>query len=158
MSPATIARTAAPTGAPAVDAPRVALEDLSGEAAEEARRIGRVRLAEYDRCPDPSGLYGSSGGPDRVTREDVRPSGIVFYAYDQDAVQSDRAWHAYWRPHADERGAYPQHDPELAAAAPPSPSRGIRCVATGTWAELRAWVDEPVQACLFDLLDVPGVR
>lgn len=146
------AASAAPTGAPGVDAPRVPLQHLTGEAAQEARQIGRKRLAEYDRAPDASGFYGSSSGPDRITREDVRPGGITFYVYDDAAVASDRAWHTYWRANTTERGAYDQQDPEKMAAAPPRPSYGIAYVATGTWAQLRAWLDTPDQASMFDLL------
>ena len=147
------AAAAAPSGAPGVDAPRIPLKHLTGEAAQEAREIGVRRLAEYDRHPDPSGFYGSSGGPDRVTREDVRPGGITFYVYDQAAVRSDRAWHAYWRQNTTNRGGYDQHDPARMAAAPPRPSHGIAVVATGTWAQLRGWLEGPEQASMFDLLD-----
>jgi hypothetical protein len=146
------AAAAPPAGNPAVDAPRIPLGQLTGEAADEARQIGRKRLAEYDRMPDPRGLYGSSGGPDRITREEVRPRTIAFYVYDQDAVRSDRAWHAYWRQHTTARGGYAMHDPEKMAAAPPKPSRGIACVATGTWEQLRTWLETPEQASMFDLL------
>jgi hypothetical protein len=139
-------------GSPDVDAPRVPLSHLTGAAADEAREIGRRRLAEFDRRPDPSGLFGSSGGPDRVTREEVRPRTIAFYVYDDQAVASGAAWHRYWRSVSDPRRGYPTTDPKKAAAAPPSPSRGIRCVATATWAQLRDWLDGPEQTSLFDML------
>lgn len=143
---------APPAGNPAVDAPRVPIAQLAGEAADEARRIGRKRLAEYDRMPDPRGLFGSSGGPDRITREEVRPRTIAFYVYDHDAVRSDRAWHTYWRANTTDRGGYAMHDPEKMAAAPPRPSRGIACVATATWEQLRTWLQTPEQASMLDLL------
>ncbi len=146
------AANAAPSGAPGVDAPRVRLQHLTGEAAQEARQVGVRRLAEYDRLADASGLYGSSSGPDRITRDDVRPAGITFYVYDAAAVESDRAWHTYWRANTTEPGAYDQHDPAKMAAAPPRPSHGIAYVATGTWVQLRAWLETPEQASMFDLL------
>jgi hypothetical protein len=151
-TPTGAATAAAPSGAPGVDAPRIPLQHLTGEAAQEARQVGARRLADYDRLADASGLYGSSSGPDRVTREDVRPGGITFYVYDAAAVASDRAWHTYWRANKTDRGAYDQHDPAKMAAAPPRPSYGIACVATGTWAQLRAWLKAPEQASMFDLL------
>lgn len=154
MSPQTItgAATAAPAGAPGVDAPRVPLQHLTGDAADEARQIGRKRLAEYDRLASASGLFGSSSGPDRLTREDVRPGGITFYVYDQDATSSGRAWHTYWRANRSDRGGYDTRNPDKLAAAPPSPSYGIACVATATWEQLRDWLDAPQQASMFDLL------
>ena len=146
------AASAAPSGASGVDAPRVPLQHLTGDAAQEARQIGRRRLAEFDRRPDPSGLFGSSSSPDRITREDVRPNGITFYVYDEAAVASGRAWHTYWRQNTSDRGGYAMSDPEKMAAAPPKPSGGIESVAVGTWAQLRAWLEAPEQASMFDLL------
>lgn len=152
MSAVQAPTVAVAAGNPAVDAPRVPLSHLTGAAADEVREIGRRRLAEFDRLGDPSGLFGSSGGPDRVTREEVRPRTIAFYVYDEDAVASGAAWHRYWRSVSDPRRGYPVTDQVKAAAAPPEPSRGIRCVATGTWGQLRAWLDAPAQTSLFDVL------
>ena len=146
------AATLAPAGAPGVDAPRIPLQHLTGDAAQEARQIGRRRLEEFDRRPDPSGLFGSSSSPDRMTREDVRPNGITFYVYDAAAVASGRAWHTYWRQNTTDRGGYAMHDSQKMAAAPPKPSSGIEVVAVGTWAQLRAWLQAPEQASMFDLL------
>lgn len=139
-------------GSPDVDAPRVPLSHLTGAAADEVREVGRRRLAEFDRCPDVSGHYGSSGGPGRLTRDEVRPRTVCFYVYDDAAVKSGRVWHRYWRSVSEPGRGYALTDPEKAAAGPPSPSRGIRCVATATWAQLRGWLDTPEQTSLFDAL------
>jgi hypothetical protein len=151
-TPTGAAPAAAPSGAPGVDAPRIPLQHLTGPAAQEARTVGARRLAEFDRRPDPSGLFGSSSSPDRVTREDVRPAGITFYVYDAAAVASGRAWHTYWRQNNTDRGGYAMSDTEKLAAAPPKPSSGIEVVAVGTWAQLRTWLQAPEQASMFDLL------
>jgi hypothetical protein len=150
MTAVTTAPPATALGFRSSDAPRVGLNALHGIAEDHAREVGARLLTEYDQRGD--GGFGSGGAPDLVLMYEHRPHGVEFHVHDDASIQSQRAWHAYWRANSDPKRGYPCSDKTLAAAAPPEPTHDYAFVVEATWSALRAWLDAPQQVSMFDLL------
>jgi hypothetical protein len=136
------------------------LDALPEHAYDEVRAELERIYNEYTAYPSAMERRTSGGDLWAAAEYLATQNGVTVSVYDEERRRTSAAWAAYWVANAifDRRftntrhgGWWPTDDPELAAGAPPRPTRGSMAPIVVTWHQLGTWLATGTQTSLFPL-------